>query len=142
MMYDRYHNRFYNPNDTTKKPGYNHNWEDIQLGFYRVDKAIDESAEHNGITGIRVLVDSTGGAITAEITNIDDVADKIGHFSDYPQMVYITYLNDEATEHVALPGLSHVDSSGLMTARFVTVTGYIELTQVDSTTWGVTFQMT
>ena len=139
MMYDRYRNRFYNPNDTTKRPGYNHNWEDIQLGFYRVSKAIEESAEHNGITGIEILVDTTGGAITAEITNIDDVADKIGHFRDYPQMVFVKFLNDETTEHVGLPGLSHIDD-GLMTALYVSTSGSIQLTQIDSTTWGVSFQ--
>lgn len=140
-MYKTYVNPYYNPTDTTPKPGDNQNWEDIQRGFYRVGKAIEETAENAKLTRIDVSIDTTAG-IVAELTNIEEVAEKIGHFNEYPQYLMVTYPALENREEIAYPGQSVIDGSGYMTAFYTSVTGSYEITQIDDTTWGVTFTPT
>lgn len=102
-MYKTYTNPFYNPTDTTPKPGDNQNWEDIQRGFYRVKEKIEEGGSGNGVTIITATDFSNADASRGiEITNYDKVKDIIGHFRN-PQYVIFNVFGLSADDKVFVP---------------------------------------
>lgn len=114
-MYKTYVNHYYNPTDTTPKPGDNQNWEDIQRGFYRVGKRF----EHTEITVIEVLADSQNDNTHYSFINYNDVKDKIGNFINYPQ---ILVLRDSADNNYRIfyPVAYNVDG-GAITAQYASL---------------------
>lgn len=119
-MYKTYANPFYNPTDTTPKPGDNQNWEDIQRGFYRVKEKIEEGGSGNGVTVIQIVGRMSAGTTEYRIVNLDEVRDKIGRLTSYPQIAVVTIvgISDQPMVYYAVDstiGTPHIS------ARFVTV---------------------
>lgn len=114
-MYKTYVNPYYNPTDTTPRPGDNQNWEDIQRGFYRVGKRF----EHVEITVIEVLAESQNDATNYTFINYNDVKDKIGKFIEYPQ---ILVLRDSADNnyHIFYP-VAYTTGEGAITAQYASL---------------------
>ncbi len=121
-MYKTYVNPYYNPTDTTPKPGDNQNWEDIQRGFYRIGKRFEKSE----ITVIEILADSQNDNTSYSFINYNDVKDKIGNFVDYPQ---ILLLRDSADNNyrVFYP-VAYTTGEGAITAQYASLrTEYYEI---------------
>lgn len=114
-MYKTYINPYYNPTDTTPKPGDNQNWEDIQRGFYRIGKRF----ENVEITVIEVLAESQNDDTRYTFINYNDVKDKIGKFIEYPQ---ILVLRDSADNnyHIFYP-VAYTAVEGAITAQYASL---------------------
>ena len=49
-------------------------------------------------TVIQVMIDTAGGSVVADITNLDVVKDKIGKLVEYPQIVIVSHSDTENKE--------------------------------------------
>lgn len=146
-MYKTYLNPYYNPTDTQPRPGENQNWEDIQRGFWRIAQQMDSGA--GAMTSIiRVSVDTTGGAITADITNLDDVADILGKVWDHPQVAIVEHVGQAGGYDVYTPVRASWTSATQCTVDFIsaTVSGNapvfrkLSLIQMSAGVWVAQFQ--
>lgn len=119
-MYKTYINPYYNPTDTTPKPGDNQNWEDIQRGFYRVHEAIEEGGSAQGVTMIKVNVITAGGAVTTQIANLEAVKSIIGDFRYHPQYVVVEHIGVAGEYDVYWP-INVMSSGGVVRATYATI---------------------
>lgn len=121
-MYIDYINPYYNPTDTTPKPGENKNWEDIQRGFYRIGVDVDDLK----ITVIEVVANTQDDETQYTIVDYNNVKSKIGKFIEYPQILVLRD-SDNTNYHIFYP-VAYTAGEEAISAQFASLrTEYYEI---------------